>query len=149
MSDNIKVDYKGFEIKFNDGSESWSSSIDGVSFSRQKLADAKKKIDEFIKQESAFTNLHAIIADTYSWRDRPIGSIVTITSVANNGDVWIKDNKGREKIGAHSRHILLKVTDGNKNKLSEINSIMDQIKTLEQTKKRLLGEMETIFLREK
>ena len=143
----IITEYKGFKITFDEFTESWKCEIKEGSWSEKvSLKDIKKSIDLFLKKESEFKDTKAITLDTSSWRGKKFGSIVTITSVADDGDVWIRTPSGeREKIGKGLRSSLCSLTDENKVKLAEIFDLGRENEKILSKIDKVKDSMEKIF----
>ena len=99
--EEIKVVYREIEISYREESERWSCIIDNGQWSeKQTLKECKKLIDQFLKKQ--VENTECIYIYVRGWRSEGFGSKRIITSIAENGDVWVKnENGGREKISAN------------------------------------------------
>ena len=124
----IQTEYRGFAIEFCEHTESWSCELKPQKlFAKEKLADVKKRIDKFIKDESEFTNMEAITPASWRCLNGAFMDAV-ITSVSDNGDLWIKSEHGREKIGAGG--LIYKNNDKNNELVCLYESKIDKIEAL-------------------
>jgi hypothetical protein len=107
--EEIKIDYRGFEINYNEEYERWKCEINPNKwFEKQTLKECKKSIDGFLKRETDFQRID--VYRTVGWGSERFLK-VTITSITEEGEVWIREEKGeRSKV---ERKYLLKINDNN------------------------------------
>lgn len=131
----IKTHYRGFDIVFSEFNESWSCELSrNKSYEKEKMSDVKKRIDKFIKDESEFKNMEVVVLGNGY---RNIGfTKMTITSIADNGEAWVKDEKGnRQKL--YKGTAIYKISDSNSHlitchaeNLSKISALQDENETI-------------------
>ena len=127
MDTEIKTSYKDFSviyIEFNDG---WRARSGDIDFRGGSLADVKKKIDVHLRKESKFKNMEAFKFDGYN-NDRKLVK-VTITSVTDEGDIWIKNARG-SRSKDYKTTCFYKVNEHNSKMDSLITEKMEAIKIL-------------------
>ena len=139
----IQTEYRGFIITFSEQNETWLCELKPESFySKEKLSEVRKRIDKFLKDESEFKDMDAIIfGNDY----RATGfTKVTITSVTDSGEAWVKDAKGnRQKL--YKQTSIYKITNRNDHFITLYNENLSKISDLQEANKLITDEkMETI-----
>lgn len=127
--ENIKVTYRDIEISYNEDCERWSCKIDDGKWSeKQTLKECKKLIDLFYKKQ--VENIECIYVSASSYKCG-FGSKRIITSISENGDVWVKNEKGnREKYSQYSLKNDLALW--NENNLKIVDEYKEQMKVVKQ-----------------
>jgi len=89
-------EYKGIKVWYNEGFEHWECELDRErrrTVQREKLADLRKRIDDFVKREKKFERFEAIrLGAGFGRSDR--GEILIVTSVTVDGEYWTINGKG-------------------------------------------------------
>ena len=121
-SEQIKVDYKGYEITYSESCDDWECSLGG----RKTLKRVKSLIDKHTADEETFERFDAFFVETYSGvKAYPQYSVVTVTSKATYNTYWVtgKDNGGdvkRRKVAAHN---LYRVTPDHQESVKTLKSL--------------------------
>ena len=142
MNEKITVNYRGYKIDFFQGSnkaeETWKSELGEKWHERNSFHDIKKKIDLFIKKESEFSQVEAIIL---SFREM---KHVLVTSIDRDDKyAWTKDDDGRrEKQGIEYLH---KYNEKNKNIIKQAHELDKQIVALREEKGSVLETMDKLM----
>jgi hypothetical protein len=106
----IKVNYGGIDIAYDEQDDKWTFTLRGVDRSAKTLANARKAIDAPIPvDKKPFTPVTVYNTTGYG---RPLEKI-TLTSVANKGryeyqnQLWMKDKNGdRRKVGINGLYVV-------------------------------------------
>lgn len=111
----FEVEYRGFTITYHEEDEVWYCHLNNKRFDKETLKQAKKRIDDFLKE--AFNRFDVYTSDGYA-RDS-YAKIVTVTSIAEDGQLWTIDAKGsRSKI--HKKYCYV-LNDKNTELIAEHN----------------------------
>jgi len=100
MSEQIKTEYKGFELIFKEWDDYWYIGGDRSDSERkfEKLSDLKIYIDEILKTEFVrFKVIHR------NWSEY---KIMTVTSKPDDNNFWLI-NEDNKRIKAHIKHIFM------------------------------------------
>lgn len=93
MSDQIKIEYKGFTIALYGDEWTLMQGKDHLGYSNEALAKVKAKADRIILEEKRFPPIPCIVNE----RHEPYRA--EITSVADDGALWIRKSAGtRSKV---------------------------------------------------
>ena len=136
MGETIRVTHKGYDITYSELRDCWTSTVTPTrtSTKRDSLEDAKKRIDNFLKAENKFKSMQAIVEG--GWRDTASFRDVTITSVTDHGEAWIKTDKGeRKKLSPDT--FLAKSNEKNK-------AIVEQLSDLKKGKEKIQRKMDDL-----
>ena len=136
MGETIRVTHKGYDITYSELRDCWTSTVTPTrtSTKRDSLEDAKKRIDNFLKAENKFKSMQAIFEG--GWRDTASFRDVTITSVTDHGEAWIKTDKGeRKKLSPDT--FLAKSNEKNK-------AIVEQLSDLKKGKEKIQRKMDDL-----
>ena len=146
---DITTEYRGFTIQFYEGStkedETWSCELGHNKHDRCSFHDMKKRIDQFIKDESEYTNRECLVQSYMSEKISP----AVITSEDKGGkDVWVRYGDKQEISGRREKKAKGNVyckTPKNQEILKEIQARDDQIRRLRAEKEVLFNGLERIF----
>lgn len=142
--EELKAEYRGWDITYKEWDDSWLGELDEINIRTSKgLAELKKKIDAALKKESKFKNRAVIIETRYgSNNDGPFRK-VTITSVNESGECWIKTDKGaREKL--YKGAIIYIDNEDNWKIISGLALKRTQAKSIEQKRDELQKTLKTL-----
>jgi hypothetical protein len=139
----LKTEYKGWDIEYVEHINEWRASIDEISLSSDKgLLELKKKIDFVLKRDSKFKDISAIVESRWTTSGTTYRRI-TITSVNDAGECWIKTDKGkREKLYKDSS--IYVDNESNLSILEKMKSMRDKNAEIVKDIKALEGTLETI-----
>ena len=134
----IKLEYKGFEIRYEESSNEW---VVFASFSRvgryESLIKARDAADRRIKEASKIEPFNGFVS-----RGRYDGTYkkVKITSINEKGEAWITDGKGRSKHGEE----IYKDTPENEAAIEKIHALNKEISKLEAERSNLKYGLEKV-----
>jgi hypothetical protein len=125
--------YRGYTIEFREWDNEWVAKKDGEEiYSKPEIKKIKEYIDKLLKSD--FTPIQAYTRENYNYNSDKY-EIVTITSVDNEGKVWVVDkNKSREK---KSQDEVFSFSDENSIIIKEILGILKQEEELSDKKEKL------------
>ena len=109
---DIKTEYKGVEIEYNESFDKWSCVLNETGFEKETLTAVKKKIDDFVKKENAYAKREGFFVGKWG---AETGTSLIITSDAGS-KVWVLINGKRSK---ESKNDIAKKNDSNWKKLAE------------------------------
>lgn len=140
--EEITTTYRGQKITFEENTEKWSCEV--VSSSETSLFTLKKKIDKHLKAENANTNTKALLLIGYN-RQQMID--VTITSVTEEGDAWVRREKdgSREKVRKSSIGNLIKITLENEKIIASVKFHEEVALANQEAAKKLTASLERVF----
>jgi len=104
---DARILYKGVVCEFHEYTDNWTCDISGGEFRADTLGKLKTKIDALLKKESTFEPFKAI-KDDY----REFFVPVTVTSRAEDGDIWIKSADGKRS-KANQKTVYVDSSDNN------------------------------------
>lgn len=142
--EELKTGYRGWDITYKEWDDSWLGEVDEINIRTSKgLAELKKKIDAALKKESKFKNMAVIIETRWGSNGNGPFRKVTITSVNESGECWIKTDKGaREKL---SKDVPIYTdTEENWKIISEVALKRIQAKSIEQEREGLQKTLKTL-----
>lgn len=140
----LKTEYRGWGITYKEWDDSWFAELDEINMKTSKgLAELKKKIDAALKKESKFKDVSVIVEHRWgSDKEGPFRT-VTITSVNEKGECWIKTAGGsREKL--YDSAVIYINNEGNKKIISEMGLKRKQTYSIEQERDELQETLETL-----
>ena len=144
----IETEYKGNIITFKEYDETWECEV--CKKGNKSLNVVKRAIDKHIKDESIYKNFPAIkLLSRYG--NTNLAQAVTITSVTEDGDVWISfDNaKNREKISKGATSSLIKNCPENMAILDMVKRQIDISQKAQAERVSLEESLERVFPAEK
>lgn len=141
----LKTEHRGFEITYCEFDDRWDGKLDDISIStKQGLAELKKKIDAALKKESKFKNMAVIVEGRWGGNQSPFRK-VTITSINEKGECWVKTARGiREKL--YESDVLYADNKANLGIISEMARKDDEAKAISQEKENLQETLQTVTI---
>jgi len=141
----IKTEYRGIVIGFDEHNEEWSCELADKTWRKTLLADVKKKIDAFYKAENSFTKIPSIWFGRERYSGGKFGSVVSITSLAADGDVWIFADGKRSKVRENQRNYLCADTPANRAIIEKIIAMDGEIEDIEAQIREASASAERVF----
>ena len=140
--EDLKTVYRGWNVTYKEWDDSWLGDLDDINIKTSKgLAELKKKIDAALKKESKFKNTNVIIEQRWGGNSGPFRK-VTITSINEKGECWIKTDKGsREKL--YEGAVIYADTKANLEIISAMAGKREEAKAIEQERDDLQKTLET------
>jgi uncharacterized protein Yka (UPF0111/DUF47 family) len=129
----ITTTYRDIVISYNENTETWECEVaDGRWSKRTELKDCKKAIDKFIdggdKIKKKFNKFEVLRFDNY---DKAKWRTLTVTSINEDGDVWVTDVKGnRNKLSEYDCKSYYLNTKGNTDIITLIKDVDAEIEQL-------------------
>lgn len=144
MSNEMKTDYRGYPIEYNEARAVFQAFVDGhADIECGNLRDLKAQIDEFEKQQSKkdFKRIKVYISN---WRfkkfDESDGYIEgEVTSIADATAYWVSTNRGRSK-----ETQILPINSENTKKITRIHEIVKEIQEKQDEKRNLEQSLERL-----
>lgn len=142
----LKTEYRGWTITYKEWDDSWLCELDEISMKTSKgLAELKKKIDVALKKESKFKDMNVIIETRWGNNNEGPFRKVTITSVNEKGECWIKTAKGsREKL--YESAVIYIDNSDNWKIISELAEKRKQAESIEQERDDLQKTLEVLTI---
>ena len=128
--------YKKVEITFDEDTELWTTKEHGCDLSLKAM---KRKIDAHIKKEKGFGKIQVYINNGWN---RDHYALVTITSINEQGEVWIKHNDDgrREKKYAHQE--FYENTDFNRDIFQKLDELIKEQQRISKEKDELKSQLQ-------
>lgn len=135
----IGTTYKDIAIAYREINDEWYCEIGRA----QTLSALKRKIDAHLRKQKSFNPI-AAIHDA----GRLFGGFekVTITSLAEDGAVWVKNSKGARKKLDMKYGKLFEDSKENRAKVEQCNELTRQIHELGNKQKEIIASMEMVVL---
>jgi hypothetical protein len=134
-------DYRDFKISYVEHGDTWKgknaeevelSSTDG-------LSGLKKKIDKHISAECKSKKINVLTWG--QWSDREKMEVVTITSIDESGDMWIKrPDNSRNKLSSYA--CVYVDNESNKKVVQELYKINNEIAEKNKERTALINSLE-------
>ena len=138
MEEKTKVNYKGYEIEFDEWSEVWELKVeDSTGYTNTSLKAVKKYADRLLKK--GFKEFEVLCHN--HWGDVAFEKR-TVTSIDDNGDYWTRDKEGKRN--KEQKEYLYKLTDENLKKIEEIKKFKEERNKLHSKENKTLEEMEKL-----
>jgi len=142
MSNELKTEYKGFPIEYNESKAVFQAFVDGhADFECGNLKDLKAQIDDFEKQQSKkdFKRVRVYVSN---WRfkkfDESDGYMeAEVTSIADTKNYWVSSERGRSK-----ETEIIPITPENTQKITRIHEIAKEMKEKQAEKQKLEKSLE-------
>lgn len=99
MSEEIRTEYKGYPIDYNEDTGNFRAFVDGtVAFENPSLRALKELIDHFEKQQGRkdFMRFKVLVLREYPKYDFSVGEV---TSITEGGEYWVSVGGKRSKTG--------------------------------------------------
>lgn len=140
----LGIEYKGWEIKYIEYDNSWSGKLGEISLTTsQGLSELKKKIDASLKKESKFKNMDVVIETRWGGGSEGPFNKVTITSVNDNDECWIRTAGGnREKL--YKGAVIYADNKCNWDIIAEMALKREAMKVLDQERDKLQESLEKL-----
>ena len=148
MSDKIEIDYKNTKIRYEEFDNSWTIEVEGNT-ARQKgsLADAKKYVDSLRKKENTFKRFDVFSLSENTWSRKAFGNISTVTSIDDDGDIWVSINGKRSKVSLKYFHTEFSaITEKNKELVKSVIEKKNILKEVEKTIISIIESMDKVEL---
>jgi len=136
--------YKGFWLSYMEEDDEWRGLREHeIEKKAKSLSKLKEGIDALLKKESGFKPFEAIKTNEYTGA---FGyKVVTITSITDDNEVWIKNPDGtREKIYSWNLNSLCELNEFNISMLKEVKELDTQIAAIRGKKNSLIDQLSRI-----
>ncbi len=142
----LKTEYRGWNITYKEWDDSWLGELDEINIKTSKgLGELKKKIDVALKKESKFKNMSVIVECRWGGNNEGPFRKVTITSVDENGECWVRTAKGsREKL--YQGAVIYIDNDDNLKIISKMAEKRKQAEAIEQERDNLQSTLEVVVI---
>lgn len=144
----IGTEYKTIKIIYSEWEEKWEAGLGGREFADSSLKKVKERIDAFLKKENAFSRVKARYMENY--RSDEQYEPITITSITEDGEVWIVAAKGeRRKISKAGKDNILRDSPDNAERYEQIKKLKIEVAKIKASITTEWASMERHFPPEK
>lgn len=139
----ITTNYRGIDITYNEGNETWNCQVASKFRSRTNLKDCKDAIDKFLDGEEKLKKKFDRFDVWSNDYHRGWGKL-TVTSITDDA-VWTTDEKGnRQKKSDYDCKRLYLITDENQKLIDEIKATDEKIKELNQKNEDTYAKLQSL-----